>query len=132
MEILRQLNSRSFLAKFPASLLDVSGSTREHSLVDESGVLDFRWECTLDQKLSQFLGRFVRYRPVTLTSKYAFQRPSTLHAFNIHWPDLTWTAFPRPLCLTTAPLRFSLPLFISHNRVLVDGKSIDDHEYDVS
>jgi hypothetical protein len=36
--------------------------------VDESGVLELRWVCTINQKWPLCLGRFVRYQPVRLTS----------------------------------------------------------------
>jgi hypothetical protein len=38
------------------SLPDVSGAASEHSLVDESGVLELRWGCIIGQKMAAVLG----------------------------------------------------------------------------
>jgi hypothetical protein len=52
--------------QLPASLLDVLGATRERWWMNR--VLELRWERTVDQKWPQCLGRFVRYRPVRVTT----------------------------------------------------------------
>jgi hypothetical protein len=64
-EIIRRQNYRKFLAKLPpASLLGVSAGICQRALVR----LEFRWGRTIDQKIPQLLGSFVRYHTVSVTS----------------------------------------------------------------
>jgi hypothetical protein len=66
-EMLRQQNSKKFLAISLSHCLDVSGAARE--LVDVSGVLELRWRHKIGQKMATVLGT-LRSTPPSNSNEY--------------------------------------------------------------